>query len=93
MSKPDQTPARAEASSGKTQVGTDKTKGQKGPPLPQSLALPLLLSPLNSTPRQRMVMRVLSNLRVVMKSVKMTRGMNMAVLLKNRTMMAKKKNL
>ena len=32
MSKPDQTSARAEASSSKTQSGADKTKGQKGPP-------------------------------------------------------------
>ena len=70
MSKPDQTPARAETSSSKAQAGADKEKSQKGPPLPQSLALLLLLSPLNSTPRQRMVIRALSNLKVVMKSVK-----------------------
>ena len=32
MSKPDQTPARAEASSSKTQAGAEKGKRQKGPP-------------------------------------------------------------
>ena len=31
MSKPDQTPARAEASSSKAQAGTAKGKGQNGP--------------------------------------------------------------
>ena len=52
MSKPGQTPARAEASSSKAQAGAEKGKGQKGPPRPQSLALLLLLRPLNSMPRQ-----------------------------------------
>ena len=32
MSKPDQTPARAEASSSKAQAGGEKGKSQKGPP-------------------------------------------------------------
>ena len=32
MSKPDQTPARAEASSSKAQAGAEKGKGQNGPP-------------------------------------------------------------
>ena len=93
MSKPGQTPARAEASSSKAQAGAEKGKGQKGPPRPQSLALLLLLSPLNSMPRQRMAIRVLSNLKVEMRSVKTTRGMKRAVLPKGRIIMAKKKTL
>ena len=32
MSKPDQTPACAEANSSKAQAGAEKGKGQKGPP-------------------------------------------------------------
>ena len=52
MSKPDQTPARAVASSSKAQADAVTNKGQKGPSLSQSLAFLLLLSPLNSTQRE-----------------------------------------
>ena len=66
MSKSDQTPARAEASSSKAQAGAEKGKGQKKPPSTTVSGLSNVTTPLNSTPRQRMVMIVLSNLKVLM---------------------------
>ena len=79
-----------EASSNKIPANAEKARAKRGTSLPQSPALPLLLSPLNSTPRQRMVMKMLSKLKVLTRLIKMTKGMKRAVLPNGSTIMAKK---
>ena len=70
-----------------------KTTDKEGPFLPHFLVFLLLLRSFNSTQRQRMVMKVLSNLKVLMTLMQITRGMRRVVLPKGRTIMAIKKNL
>ena len=93
MSKPDQTPARAEACSSKAQAGAEKGKGQKGPPSISVSGPSTVTKPPQQYAERRMVRKVLSNLKVLIKLLRMMRVMNREVLPKGRTMMAKKKNL
>ena len=92
MSKLDQTPSQAKASSSEAQAGAEQTKAKQSPPLPQTQAFLMLVSYLNSTPRQRIMMSMVSNLKVLIKLVKAMRGIKKAVLLNSRTMIIKRKN-